>query len=98
MASKPKSDRGPRLRTTASSQPTIRLLRSLEPTIPLEDAEQAELDRLIEVLRRGGVAERVDMAAVTKPAKLGVAIDRAFAATPFSPRSLCILVGHARGI
>jgi hypothetical protein len=90
--------RGPKPRPSGHLPPVIRLGGGPEPTIPLDRAERAEFDRLIESLRRRGVAEKAEMAAVTQLAKLDVAIEAAFAAKPFDPRVAGVLIGHARGI
>jgi hypothetical protein len=70
----------------------------LEPTAVLEPAERTHFDRLIETLRRRGVAERVDVAAVTTLSRLEVAIDKGFTAKPFAPKALSGLINNARGI
>lgn len=95
----PKRKLGPKPRTAANSRPVAgRIPGGAEPTGKLTDAELQEFDRLCGVLRQRGVLARVDLAAVTTLARLGVAIEGEFALRPINPRSLALLLGHARGI
>jgi hypothetical protein len=96
--SKPKSNRGRKVKTRSNSPPTLRIPGAVEPVGNLDEAELAEFDRLCTVLRNRGVMDRVDLAAVSTLAKLGMAIEKAWETKPFAPRALGVLIGHARGI